>query len=133
MTATDADTNIVTSYNFVNPADFEGFTMNPSSGTILTNQLFDREEKAVYQGMVRAIDGTREAFTSVTIRIRDENDNHPVFAEEEYITTIMEGATASVFLNVMATDIDEGNVKQCIMYSLPGVHRLVGIVIEMIY
>ncbi|XP_071829643.1 cadherin-23-like isoform X1 [Apostichopus japonicus] len=108
VSATDADTNIVTSYNFVNPADFEGFTMNPSSGTILTNQLFDREEKAVYQGMVQAIDGAREAFTSVTIRIRDENDNHPVFAEEEYITTIMEGAAASVFLNVTATDIDEG-------------------------
>lgn len=98
----------MSSYEFVNPADFEGFTINPTSGTLLTDQAFDREVKAIYEGLVRAVDGEREALTSVRITVRDENDNSPVFDEESYISIVTEGEPASAFLNVTATDVDEG-------------------------
>ncbi|KAJ8022829.1 Cadherin-23 [Holothuria leucospilota] len=106
--AMDIDTGIVTSYSFVNPLDFEGFTMNPNSGAIVTSLSFDREEKALYEGEVRAQDGRRDALAFVRITIRDVNDNAPVFDEGLYIGVILEGTSASTILSITATDHDEG-------------------------
>lgn len=71
-------------------------------GEIKTNQMLDREERDVYEVMVRATDaGGRFALATVRVEVADVNDNAPQFLLNEYKACIHVGlVTNSFFLKV---------------------------------
>lgn len=68
------------------------FTINPSTGQIITSALLDRETKENYTLVVVACDaGSPEPLsssTSVLVTVTDVNDNPPRFQHHPYVTHI---------------------------------------------
>ena len=68
------------------------FTINPSTGQIITSALLDRETKENYTLVVVASDaGSPEPLsssTSVLVTVTDVNDNPPRFQHHPYVTHI---------------------------------------------
>lgn len=68
------------------------FTINPSTGQIITSALLDRETKENYTLVVISSDaGSPEALsssTSVLVTVTDVNDNPPRFQHHPYVTHI---------------------------------------------
>ena len=60
------------------------FKIDSATGEILVVGSLDREEQDEYLLKVVARDGSWRADTNVGINIQDENDNAPVFDQEEY-------------------------------------------------
>ncbi|GFR69872.1 neural-cadherin [Elysia marginata] len=73
-------------------------------------KYLDRESRPKLEVVVRARDGGREPLTStatVTIILRDINDNAPVFTQHVYNATMSENFVEGVVTEVHATDKDE--------------------------
>lgn len=72
------------------------------SGELWTRQSLDREQQALYEVPVMAVDGGgRSAMTSVRLTVTDANDNPPQFLQSEYRACIHANLTAhSPFLKV---------------------------------
>lgn len=68
------------------------FTINPSTGQIITSALLDRETKENYTLVVVSSDaGSPEPLsssTSVLVTVTDVNDNPPRFQHHPYVTHI---------------------------------------------
>uniref|UniRef100_A0A8D0H047 FAT atypical cadherin 4 n=1 Tax=Sphenodon punctatus TaxID=8508 RepID=A0A8D0H047_SPHPU len=68
------------------------FTINPSTGQIITSALLDRETKENYTLVVVASDGgfpkALSSSTSVLVTIVDVNDNPPKFQHHPYVTYV---------------------------------------------
>lgn len=68
------------------------FTINPSTGQIITSALLDRETKDNYTLIVVSSDaGSPESLsssTSVLVTVTDVNDNPPRFQHHPYVTHI---------------------------------------------
>ncbi|NXC22441.1 PCDG7 protein, partial [Corythaeola cristata] len=84
---------------------------DPRPELVLAKAL-DREEAALHELVLRAIDGGEPARTG-TARIRvlvlDANDNAPVFSQAEYTVRVAEDVpVGSTLVTVTATDADEG-------------------------
>ncbi|XP_027764840.1 protocadherin gamma-A5-like, partial [Empidonax traillii] len=84
-------------------------------------KALDREEAAIHELVLRAIDGGDPARTG-TARIRvtvvDANDNAPVFSQAEYTVRVPEDVpVGSTLVTVTATDADEG-MNGNVRYSL---------------
>ena len=73
----------------------------------------DREAQQLYTTSLVAYDGgspSRRAVLPLAIDVLDENDNAPVFENEEYSRTLTEETRAqSVVLTVSAKDLDQGD------------------------
>ncbi|XP_070398263.1 cadherin-23 isoform X1 [Nothobranchius furzeri] len=116
VVATDRDigSNAMLYYYITDGNQDMTFRMDRVTGEIVTRPSPpDRERQQEYRLNVTVEDdGTPPLSTStvVYIRILDENDNAPVFPEEEYITVLREGPeTVGVTIaTVTATDPDEG-------------------------
>lgn len=85
----------------------EYFSIDKTKGEIVTKIQLDREEQKAYEVPVIATDGGgRSAFTTVKIRVGDQNDNSPQFYLREYKTSIYGNLSVNAtFLNVSATSI----------------------------
>lgn len=102
-------------YEIVEGNTEETFSINPTSGVILTTKSLDYEAHVFYNLTVRATNmvGTT-AETVVLIHVLDRNDNHPYFLETELVGVISEAVDAdSIVLDqsnlplvVAATDKD---------------------------
>ncbi|GIX90246.1 fat-like cadherin-related tumor suppressor homolog [Caerostris extrusa] len=102
-------------YEIVEGNKDDSFTINPTSGVILTTKTLDYEVNSFYNLTVRATNmvGTI-ADTMVLVHVLDRNDNHPYFLETEMIGLISEAVDAdSIVLDqsnlplvVAATDKD---------------------------
>jgi len=78
----------------------------------------DREIRDLYTVIVRSFNGSLDAYTSVTLRVLDENDNDPEFVSSVHLFTVFENQTAPVTVGtILATDRDEGDNAQ-IIYSI---------------
>lgn len=68
------------------------FTINPSTGQIITSALLDRETKENYTLIITAKDGgsprSLSSSTSVLVTLADVNDNPPKFQHHPYVTHI---------------------------------------------
>ncbi|XP_056442399.1 protocadherin-23 [Gadus chalcogrammus] len=97
------------------------FTVDPSSGLIVTLRRLDREREAAVRLLVEAGDGGEPALSStatVTVVIEDVNDNEPVFQQQLYNVSVPEHSQlGSCFLQVVATDAD-GPDFASLQYSL---------------
>ena len=60
-----------------------------SSGEITTRQILDREKISQFELTVTATDnGGQMGFATVTVVVKDENDNMPQFMMDEYRANI---------------------------------------------
>lgn len=82
----------------------EFFSIDKSKGEIVTKVRLDREEQKMYEVPVIATDGGgRSGFTTVKIRVGDQNDKTPQFYLREYKTSIYGNLSVNAtFLNVSA-------------------------------
>ncbi|KAM9026533.1 protocadherin-23 isoform 3-T3 [Ara ararauna] len=101
----------------------KAFQIDPRTGQICVSQDIDREgDPTTYDLLVKATDGgglSAQAF--VRIEIEDINDNHPVFEQAVYVTSISNHTQPGTeIINVVATDRDSG-IYGVVMYELiPG-------------
>nr|AFI99116.1 seven transmembrane protocadherin flamingo [Clytia hemisphaerica] len=113
--ATDADegSNQEIRYSIVNKANVQvPFQIDPISGAIKSTDVLDRETHPYYNFTVRAEDqGKVKLHTdvSVSITLRDKNDNSPKFSKDVYKLSIPENTTVgSVVFKLDAVDDDIG-------------------------
>ncbi|CAL8304878.1 unnamed protein product [Arctogadus glacialis] len=88
-----------------------------------TLQALDREQQAVHNLILTAVDGgtpSRTGTASITVRVLDTNDNASQFDKEHYTIQIIENSPiGSLVLKPNATDFDDGsNAEIEYMYSL---------------
>ncbi|XP_023688081.1 protocadherin-19-like isoform X1 [Paramormyrops kingsleyae] len=83
-----------------------------SFSTILVDGRLDREQRDTYNLTIQALDGGMpplKATKSLTVRVTDENDNHPHFSKPHYQEMILENNTPGAYLlSVSASDPDLG-------------------------
>ena len=125
--ATDGDTeeNANIRYSIIVPPNSETFKIDPVSGAVSTYRTLDRETQASYQLVVQAVDqaplGQRRSSTAtISVQIKDENDNVPQFSQSSYIVNVTENLDVSkrpVIIQISATDADAGDNQQ-IRYSI---------------
>lgn len=115
VSASDADNsdNGFVSYHFGPDTDSVAniFHIDPISGWISTMVTLDREENSFYNFSVIAFDRgqpRRMATTWVNIKLRDYNDNPPIFNTQHYNGEVKEDAPLqTVVLSLMVEDKDE--------------------------
>lgn len=83
-----------------------------SFSTILVDGKLDREQRDTYNLTIQALDGgvpPLKATKSLTVKVTDENDNHPHFSKPHYQEMILENNTPGAYLlSVSASDPDLG-------------------------
>ncbi|KAF1762611.1 hypothetical protein GCK72_010873 [Caenorhabditis remanei] len=89
----------------------EYLSIDSMSGTVCIQKMLDYEKEKSYQTTVIATNANSETSTSlISIRLKDVNDNWPVFYPNEYHLTIREGPKPSEpLLVVSASDLDSGH------------------------
>jgi len=99
-------------YRFVSDSELrDAFDVN-SSGDVVTVRQLDRENREMYELVVRA--ETRAspplvAHTRLLIHVEDVNDNSPQFESDHYAAVIPEGSTPGTqVIQVIASDADLG-------------------------
>ncbi|KAL9851842.1 LOW QUALITY PROTEIN: protocadherin Fat 4 [Geothlypis trichas] len=118
----DASTNAVISYRL--RGGNSQFTINPSTGQIITSALLDREARENYTLVVVASDGgfprALSSSTSVLVAVADVNDNPPKFQHHPYVTHVPSPTSSGSFVfAVTVTDADAGSNAE-LHYSLVG-------------
>ncbi|XP_042668130.1 protocadherin Fat 4 [Centrocercus urophasianus] len=118
----DASRNAVISYRLT--GGNSQFTINPSTGQIITSALLDRETRENYTLIVVASDGgypkALSSSTSVLVAVADVNDNPPKFQHHPYVTHVPSPTTSGSFVfAVTVTDADAGSNAE-LHYSLVG-------------
>ncbi|KAH3819069.1 cadherin EGF LAG seven-pass G-type receptor 1-like isoform X2 [Dreissena polymorpha] len=112
-------------YSIISPPSSTMFRIDPTSGSISTLKVLDRESQANYTLIVQAVDQAtvgrqRSSTATIEITVNDENDNTPQFLQSSYAINVTENLDVSskpVILQVSATDADEGLNKN-IIYSI---------------
>uniref|UniRef100_A0A3Q3L1Z5 Cadherin domain-containing protein n=1 Tax=Mastacembelus armatus TaxID=205130 RepID=A0A3Q3L1Z5_9TELE len=113
----DIGINSVKTYNLTKSEHFNIEVQTGRDGSkfadlILTKPL-DREQQAVHNLILTAVDGGRPARSgtaSVIVHVLDTNDNAPKFDKGIYNVKIMENSPiGSLVLHLNATDLDEGS------------------------
>lgn len=90
------------------------FKIDAVTGLITTKSTLDYETKKLYKYNVVATDkgaSPRTAKTTVTVNIRDVNDNKPAFTGLPYRVKVRENASIGTLVKIVsATDDDSGKV-----------------------
>ncbi|XP_040829809.1 protocadherin gamma-B6-like [Ochotona curzoniae] len=116
--ATDPDinTNSIKDYQ-ISPSPYFSLMVRVNSEggkypELSLEKTLDREEHRHHRLTLTAWDGgdpPRSATARIDILVRDTNDNHPVFSQDEYRVSLSESLPpGSSVLQVMASDQDEG-------------------------
>lgn len=72
------------------------FSLDAESGVLSLERNLDREQRSSWRLLVCARDRGEPALSSlanVTVTVLDVNDNPPVFARRDYLTTLREDVT----------------------------------------
>lgn len=113
-------------YEFKQGNTGSAFRMNQYSGVISTHRPLDFESVASYTLTVQAVNMAGViSNTTVLIKVKDENDNSPVFKQLLYYGSISEAAAvSSIVLNaedsalvIKATDADS-NLNGLLLYEI---------------
>uniref|UniRef100_A0A8D2JBT4 FAT atypical cadherin 4 n=1 Tax=Varanus komodoensis TaxID=61221 RepID=A0A8D2JBT4_VARKO len=124
VNASDSDTSVNAIISYSLSGGNSQFTINPSTGQIITSALLDRETKENYTLIVVAKDGgfpkTLSSSASVLVTVADVNDNPPKFQHHPYVTHIPSPTSSGTFVfAVTVTDADTGSNAE-LHYSLSG-------------
>lgn len=88
VSANDVDSNPALTYTFVddelNSDETAVFAIDRFSGKIILRKRLDYETKQEYQLKIAASDSAHVAYTTLTIRVTDVNDNAPIFQQPAY-------------------------------------------------
>ena len=113
-TATDRDSPVVNGeivFSFVQRVP--AFTINATSGEVLTATTIDFEAVQSYELTVMASDSGEPPLSSqvnLSVIILDVNDNPPVFSRSTYAITVSESTpVGETLLQLEATDADSGS------------------------
>ncbi|KAK4289887.1 hypothetical protein Pmani_037174, partial [Petrolisthes manimaculis] len=125
--ATDEDKGVngQVRYSIVQQPNQKGtkFTVDPETGEVTTNKVFDREgEDGKFVSVtVKATDNgdpSLEGVCSFTVEITDINDNPPLFDRQKYIENVKQDTNVGTnILRVSASDEDADN-NGAIVYNL---------------
>ena len=124
VSATDPDTYSQTTITYSIVGENNYFSVHPDSGVVLTSTSLDAEHlPAVLNLTVMAEDSdgnhVQSSFVTVSISIRDVNDNAPVFNQTFYLVSVLENTVAnSVILTASASDLDQTSVNSQVVYTL---------------
>ncbi len=117
MNATDRDSGDNSRLTFSlteNPRQL--FRIDPSSGVLYTNAIFDYETENEFRIEVSVADHgdpPRTTTSYVLVRVVDENDQAPVFSTQTYKFRVLENQPPPVIIgNVSATDGDSAPFNQ---------------------
>ena len=109
----DAGQNAIISYQITGGNNGRYFTIHPDSGIITIIQRIDRESNEMFELTVTAEDGGSPPLyntTSVTVLVRDINDNSPIFNPANVTVSLREDHSLNqVFYLANAMDADEGD------------------------
>ncbi|XP_065324275.1 protocadherin Fat 3-like [Gordionus sp. m RMFG-2023] len=107
------------------PEDHLSFFIHPKTGIIYTRTILDAESKRIYTIIVKASTGdlTKQESKMITIRIRDVNDNNPIFinknGEDPLVLEAMKNANiGSKIGSVSAIDKDAEEINSKIYYHM---------------
>uniref|UniRef100_A0A3B3UAC4 Protocadherin 1 gamma 31 n=1 Tax=Poecilia latipinna TaxID=48699 RepID=A0A3B3UAC4_9TELE len=79
---------------------------------LMLEKPLDREKNALHGLLLSALDGgnpARSGTCKISITVLDNNDNFPVFSENEYKISLKENSTKGTFvIKLTATDADDG-------------------------
>ncbi|CAF0717996.1 unnamed protein product [Brachionus calyciflorus] len=110
--AFDADLNSQLEFRIMDSSDDDLnpnfiFFINPSNGSLSLRAGLDREKKDFYTFKVKVSDGKFSSDIQVDIKVLDENDNEPFYAENIKIIEIEENLRLnSIIGNVKPIDYD---------------------------
>ena len=127
---TSTDTTIFTAAAFVSDADTPPnaqityaissgpFSIGNETGAITTTATLDHETTTQYRLEVVAFDGGLSTGALLIVNVTDINDVPPMFNASGYSVTVQENyATGQIFVQVFATDLDEGE-NAVVQYSI---------------
>nr|XP_022912562.1 protein dachsous isoform X1 [Onthophagus taurus] len=132
VTANDVDTNPPLVYSFAADNDKESlknFSIDRYNGKVILKKKLDFENQQEYNLRISASDSAHIAYSTLTIRVTDINDNPPVFTQNAYYATLPDGHSTNLIdlISVNASDMDTGeNAK--IKYSI--VNQIQGFLID---
>uniref|UniRef100_A0A3B5L3T4 Cadherin domain-containing protein n=1 Tax=Xiphophorus couchianus TaxID=32473 RepID=A0A3B5L3T4_9TELE len=126
----DSEKNNVVGYQIFskehNSTDY--FHIDSSSGLILTARILDHELVPEYDFIVRATDNGFPSLStevSVTVLLKDMNDNPPVFNQLLYEAYVSELAPKGHFITcVQASDADSSDFDKLVYSILSGNERM---------
>ncbi|XP_073212229.1 protocadherin gamma-A12-like isoform X16 [Lepidochelys kempii] len=112
----DIGSNSIQSFQFSSNRHFSLDVQTGADGAkyaeLVLEKILDREEQAVYNLVLTAIDGgdpVRSGTARIRIIVEDANDNAPVFTQSVYKVNVLENVSIDTLLvTVNATDLDEG-------------------------
>ncbi|KAL5289018.1 CELSR2 family protein [Megaselia abdita] len=126
LSATDPDLGLNGRVKYLlSDKDIEdgSFVVDPTSGTIRTNKVLDRESVPVYHLQAVAVDKGSPPMSSsveVQVKLEDVNDNPPSFSSDKIILYVPENSpVGSVVGEIHAHDPDEGENAR-VHYSIIG-------------
>ncbi|KAL3880061.1 hypothetical protein ACJMK2_032332 [Sinanodonta woodiana] len=109
-------------YSLANTAE-SPFSISPTTGNLRVSMILDRETVQNYTLLIIATDQGLPQLSStqtLTIVIKDDNDNAPVFSQPVYQQTVPEDIkVGSTLLQVTATDADAG-LNGTVLYFIIG-------------
>ncbi|XP_078719353.1 protocadherin Fat 4 [Lampetra fluviatilis] len=118
VSASTLDLNANVTYLIVSGDQRGSFSIERSGGRIFTANAIDREEQASYQLRVVANSGGVAGEASVSVLVKDLNDNPPRFQQAvEYINVVENWEVGHSVYRASASDPDEG-VNGQVSYSL---------------
>ncbi|XP_069052237.1 protocadherin alpha-C2-like isoform X8 [Lepisosteus oculatus] len=120
----DVGTNSVSTYILSENGHFDIEVKSWKDGSLFANLILtkalDREEQAVHDFILTAVDGGVPAHSgsaSIIVRVLDANDNAPQFDHEIYTVNITENIDkGALVVDLNAVDLDEGTNAD-IVYS----------------
>ena len=96
------------------------FVVDEISGEITSTEEFDRESVSDYLLLIEAEDQGTPSLSSYActhIKILDQNDNAPFFAQSVYTAQVTENANYSIIIQLQADDVDIDN-NAALAYSI---------------
>ena len=108
----DVDANANLTYAIVAGNDDVTFAIDPASGVVTLTGSLDREEQVYFRLTVQARDDgvpSLSADVTLLLRVRDVNDNAPVFVEDsvQEVTLAEDAVIGQIVTRVRATDADD--------------------------
>ncbi|MEE6526049.1 hypothetical protein FKM82_026447, partial [Ascaphus truei] len=98
------------------------FHVDPLTGRITTAAPLDRERRAAYNFLARVVDsdpsGPRSAEATVTVTVRDINDNPPAFLRSPFNLNLSRNTPTKRALAAMRADDKDAGANASILYRL---------------
>lgn len=88
VSANDVDTNPALKYSFADEDMDDTFAIDRFSGRVVLKRPLDYETKQEYGVKISVSDTAHIAYTTLSIRVTDVNDNPPVFQQPAYHVTL---------------------------------------------